>query len=83
VGSWLDLTAMALAENPTLDNYSGYVEDSGEGGGQLWQQLSQPLPLKYYQLHFTHAFVRGMNTFAENIVSDALQVRWTCESNTT
>src|SRR5262249_58707486 len=32
IGSWLlDLTAMALAEDPKLSRYSGFVEDSGEG----------------------------------------------------
>src|SRR5690348_13917894 len=32
VSSWLlDLTAMALLEDPTLSEYSGFVEDSGEG----------------------------------------------------
>ncbi|MEI6805593.1 MAG: decarboxylating 6-phosphogluconate dehydrogenase [Myxococcaceae bacterium] len=32
VGSWLlDLTAIALQEDPKLDNYSGHVADSGEG----------------------------------------------------
>ncbi|WP_305907888.1 phosphogluconate dehydrogenase (NAD(+)-dependent, decarboxylating) [Methylomarinum sp. Ch1-1] len=32
IGSWLlDLTAQALAEDPELSNYSGYVTDSGEG----------------------------------------------------
>ena len=32
VGSWLlDLTAMALAEDPKLEQYSGNVSDSGEG----------------------------------------------------
>src|SRR6202041_1581630 len=32
ITSWLlDLTASALAKNDTLDNYSGFVEDSGEG----------------------------------------------------
>src|SRR3974390_2763944 len=32
VSSWLlDLTAIALAENPTLSNYTGVVADSGEG----------------------------------------------------
>src|SRR4030095_3510018 len=32
VSSWLlDLTAQALAENPTLSNYEGTVADSGEG----------------------------------------------------
>ena len=32
VGSWLlDLTAMALVENPTLAEFTGFVQDSGEG----------------------------------------------------
>ena len=32
VGSWLlDLTAAALTDNPTLDNFAGRVSDSGEG----------------------------------------------------
>jgi len=32
VGSWLlDLTAQALVESPTLDDYNGRVSDSGEG----------------------------------------------------
>src|SRR2546427_8394787 len=36
VSSWLlDLTAQALAENPTLSNYTGVVADSGEGRGTV------------------------------------------------
>lgn len=32
IGSWLlDLTAMALAKDPNLEGYSGFVDDSGEG----------------------------------------------------
>lgn len=32
ISSWLlDLTAMALAETPSLDEYEGKVDDSGEG----------------------------------------------------
>src|SRR5690606_1565242 len=32
IGSWLlDLAALALREDPRLDGYVGYVEDSGEG----------------------------------------------------
>jgi 6-phosphogluconate dehydrogenase len=32
IGSWLlDLTAMALAEDPQLAKYTGVVQDSGEG----------------------------------------------------
>jgi 6-phosphogluconate dehydrogenase len=32
ISSWLlDLTAIALADSPDLDNFEGYVQDSGEG----------------------------------------------------
>src|SRR6188474_2191492 len=37
VGSWLlDLTAMALAESPSLSEYTGFVQDSGEGRWTLF-----------------------------------------------
>jgi len=46
VGSWLlDLTAMALAENPTLD-YSGYVEDSGEGRWTIMAAIESAIPVE-------------------------------------
>src|SRR6202522_3806318 len=42
VGSWLlDLTAMALAEHPTLENYSGFVNDSGEGRWTVQAAIDQ------------------------------------------
>ena len=43
IPSWLlDLTASALAENGTLDGYSGYVEDSGEGRWTVNAAVDRP-----------------------------------------
>src|SRR5262249_41236444 len=45
VGSWLlDLTAMALAESPTLANYTGYVQDSGEGRWTVQAAVEEAVP---------------------------------------
>jgi len=48
VGSWLDLTAMALAENPTLDNYTGFVEDSGEGRWTIMAAIESAVPVEVF-----------------------------------
>ena len=43
ISSWLlDLTASALAENHALDNYSGFVEDSGEGRWTVNAAIERP-----------------------------------------
>src|SRR3989442_3786347 len=45
VSSWLlDLTAMALLENPTLSNYSGFVQDSGEGRWTVQAAVEEAVP---------------------------------------
>jgi 6-phosphogluconate dehydrogenase len=45
VSSWLlDLTAMALAEDPKLAGYSGHVEDSGEGRWTINAAVEQAVP---------------------------------------
>src|SRR5665213_2342733 len=45
IGSWLlDLTAMALAENPTLDEFSGFVDDSGEGRWTINAAIEEAVP---------------------------------------
>jgi 6-phosphogluconate dehydrogenase len=45
IGSWLlDLTAMALAEDPKLDQYSGFVEDSGEGRWTIMAAIEEAVP---------------------------------------
>jgi 6-phosphogluconate dehydrogenase len=46
IGSWLlDLAATALAENPTLANYTGYVEDSGEGRWTINAAIEEAVPV--------------------------------------
>ena len=45
VSSWLlDLTAMALTENPTLSEYEGFVQDSGEGRWTIQAALEEAVP---------------------------------------
>jgi 6-phosphogluconate dehydrogenase len=45
IGSWLlDLTAMALAEDPPLARYSGFVSDSGEGRWTVMAAVDEAVP---------------------------------------
>ena len=45
IGSWLlDLTASALAEDPELARYTGYVDDSGEGRWTLINAIENGVP---------------------------------------
>ncbi len=45
ISSWLlDLTALALAEDPKLDDFSGVVEDSGEGRWTVTAAIEEAVP---------------------------------------
>ena len=45
IGSWLlDLTAMALSEDPELAGYSGFVDDSGEGRWTIMAAIEEAVP---------------------------------------
>src|ERR1041384_7739414 len=45
VSSWLlDLTAMALAQNPELNQFEGYVQDSGEGRWTVNAAVEEAVP---------------------------------------
>ena len=45
IGSWLlDLTAIALAQDPELKGYSGFVEDSGEGRWTIMAAIEAAVP---------------------------------------
>ena len=45
VSSWLlDLTSSALAEDPALSKYSGFVEDSGEGRWTINAAIEEAVP---------------------------------------
>jgi 6-phosphogluconate dehydrogenase len=45
IGSWLlDLTAIALAKDPKLSGYSGFVDDSGEGRWTVMAAIEEAVP---------------------------------------
>ena len=71
IGSWLlDLTAMALAENPSLSNFTGFVEDSGEGRWTINAAVEQAVPVEVLaSALFTRFRSRREHTFAEKVLS--------------
>ena len=71
VGSWLlDLTAMALVENPSLSNYTGFVQDSGEGRWTVEAAIEEAVPVEVLAAAlFTRFRSRQEHTFAEKMLS--------------
>jgi len=71
IGSWLlDLTASALAEDPALARYTGYVEDSGEGRWTVMAALEEAVPIPVLSASLYARFrSRQEHTFAEKILS--------------
>jgi 6-phosphogluconate dehydrogenase len=71
VSSWLlDLTAMALAENPTLSEYTGYVQDSGEGRWTIMAAIEEAVPVEVLSAAlYTRFRSRQEHTFAEKMLS--------------
>ncbi len=71
VSSWLlDLTAMALAENPTLSEYTGFVHDSGEGRWTIQAAIDEAVPVDVLSAAlFTRFRSRQEHTFAEKLLS--------------
>ena len=71
VSSWLlDLSAMALAENPTLSEYVGYVQDSGEGRWTIQAAIDEAVPVDVLSAAlFTRFRSRQEHTFAEKLLS--------------
>jgi 6-phosphogluconate dehydrogenase len=71
VSSWLlDLTSMALAENPTLSNYTGFVQDSGEGRWTIQAAIEEAVPADVLTAALYVRFrSRQEHTFAEKILS--------------
>ncbi|BAY50015.1 6-phosphogluconate dehydrogenase, decarboxylating (plasmid) [Scytonema sp. HK-05] len=71
VGSWLlDLTAMALAENPTLSNYTGFVQDSGEGRWTIMAAIESAVPADVLSASlYTRFRSRQEHTFGEKVLS--------------
>lgn len=71
VSSWLlDLTALALAENQELSDYSGYVADSGEGRWTIEAALEQSVPAEVLtSALYTRFRSHQEHTFAEKVLS--------------
>jgi len=71
IPSWLlDLTASALAKNPTLGTYSGFVEDSGEGRWTVNAAIDEAVPAEVLTAALFARFrSRKEHTFAEKILS--------------
>jgi 6-phosphogluconate dehydrogenase len=71
VGSWLlDLTAMALIENPTLSEFTGFVQDSGEGRWTVQAAIEEAVPADVLtSALYTRFRSRQEHTFAEKILS--------------
>ena len=71
VTSWLlDLSADALARNPDLSNYSGFVQDSGEGRWTVQAAIDQAVPAEVLTAALYARFrSRQEHTFADKILS--------------
>jgi 6-phosphogluconate dehydrogenase len=71
VSSWLlDLTAIALAEDSELGEFSGHVEDSGEGRWTVQAAIEQAVPAEVLSAAlYTRFRSRQDHTFAEKILS--------------
>jgi len=71
VSSWLlDLSAAALASDEKLDNYSGYVDDSGEGRWTIEAAIEEAVPADVLTSSLYARFrSRQHHTFAEKMLS--------------
>jgi 6-phosphogluconate dehydrogenase len=71
VASWLlDLTAAALAENETLSEFTGHVEDSGEGRWTVEAAIEEAVPVPVLSTALYARFrSRSGNTFGEKLLS--------------
>ncbi len=71
VTSWLlDLSADALARNPELSNYSGFVQDSGEGRWTVQAAIDEAVPAEVLTAAlYTRFRSRQQHTFAEKMLS--------------
>jgi 6-phosphogluconate dehydrogenase len=71
VGSWLlDLTADAFAANSDLSNYSGYVQDSGEGRWTIMAAIEEGVPATVLSAALYARFrSREENSFPDKLLS--------------
>jgi len=71
VSSWLlDLTAGALAQSPDLKEYSGFVQDSGEGRWTIEAAIAESVPAPVLAASLFERFrSRQDHTFGEKLLS--------------
>jgi 6-phosphogluconate dehydrogenase len=71
ISSWLlDLSAMALAENETLSNFTGSVADSGEGRWTVMAAIEEAVPAEVLSAALYARFrSREEHTFGERLLS--------------
>jgi 6-phosphogluconate dehydrogenase len=71
VSSWLlDLTALALAGSPDLSDFTGFVQDSGEGRWTIVAALEEAVPADVLSAAlYTRFRSRREHTFAEKMLS--------------
>ena len=71
VGSWLlDLIGMALAEDANLAEYTGFVQDSGEGRWTIMAAIEEAVPADVLSASlYTRFRSRQQHTFAEKMLS--------------
>jgi 6-phosphogluconate dehydrogenase len=71
IGSWLlDLTAMALAEDPALSGYAGHVADSGEGRWTVNAAVEAAVPAHVLTAALYARFrSREHDSFADKLLS--------------
>jgi 6-phosphogluconate dehydrogenase len=71
ITSWLlDLTAAALAEDPALSAFTGFVEDSGEGRWTIEAAIDEAVPADVLAAALFARFrSRRRNTFGDKVLS--------------
>ena len=71
VSSWLlDLSAIALVKDPDLSNFSGFVNDSGEGRWTVEAAIEESVPAEVLtSALFARFRSRQEHTFAEKVLS--------------
>ena len=71
IGSWLlDLTAIALLQSPTLNEFAGRVSDSGEGRWTIKAAIDEGVPAPVLSSALYSRFSsRGQDEFANKVLS--------------
>jgi 6-phosphogluconate dehydrogenase len=71
VASWLlDLTAISLLDEPTLEKFSGHVSDSGEGRWTINAAIDEGTPVPVLSASLFQRFAsRGESDFADKLLS--------------